>query len=560
MPYGASKAQRNVRHVEEAVEMSSTRHDTGHRESSSAAPLIEHETDETQDGNELTSQGANVFLYLLTLSACIGGLLFGYDTGVVSATLVSIGTDLSSRPLSSLDKGLITSSTSFFALVASPLAGLLADRYGRKNIIALADVLFVFGALWQAFTSTVGGMIAGRSLVGLAIGGASMIVPLYIAELAPGHLRGRLITLQLLLITGGQAAAYVIGYLFSTMPSGWQWMVGLGAAPAMAQIILLASMPETPRFLAKMGQEAKARQVLSRVYNAKNSQHVVDTILAAIKVEITQEEDAQLKSRSSIGATSSFSKTTLYVLFTHPPHLRALTVACLLQGLQQLCGFNVLMYFSGTIFQMLGFHNPILASLSIALTNFAFTIVAFFTIDRLGRRRSLLSTIPIMTLSLCACALAFHYIHLPTNSSTTPSSSLSSNPTWPPLTILLSLTLYVASYATGLGPIPWQQSELFPLPVRSLGSALSTATNWSSNTLVGLTFLPMLRVLTPAWTFAGYALVCAGGWVAVWAVYPETSGVELEEVGKMFERGFGVEESVKRFEKRGLKAIEREDG
>lgn len=555
MLYGVNKAQEQVRQAQEEVEMSTRSHD-GDLEPSSAAPLIEHETDDDHDDDKAISQGANAFLYLLTLSACIGGLLFGYDTGVVSATLVSIRTDLSSRPLSTLDKSFITSSTSFFALLASPLAGLLADRHGRKNIIALADVLFILGALWQALTSTVAGMIAGRSLVGLAIGGASMIVPLYIAELAPGHLRGRLTTLQLLLITGGQAIAYIIGYLFSAVPSGWRWMVGLGAVPAVAQILLLALMPETPRYLAKTGQEGKARQVLSRVYNASNSPHAVEAILAAIKVEIAQEEeDAHIKPASSTGGTSSVSKATLLSLFTHPPHLRALTVACLLQGLQQLCGFNVLMYFSSTIFQMLGFHDPVLASLSVALTNFTFTIVAFFTIDRLGRRRSLLYTIPIMTVSLCTCALSFHYIHLPDDSTSQHSNPSHNSST---IVILLSLILYVASYATGLGPVPWHQSELFPLPVRSLGSSLSTATNWTSNTLVGLTFLPMLRVVTPSWTFAVYALVCVLGWFAVWRVYPETSGLELEEVGRIFESGFGVEESMERFEKRRLKRVDHE--
>src|SRR2546421_4793022 len=143
-----------------------------------------------QDNHESFS---NLFVYSLTVSAGVSGLLFGYDTGVISSTLVSINTDLSSRLLTSLDKGLITSSTSLFALIASPIAGILADRLGRKKVILIADALFTLGALWQAVTSTVWGMILGRSIVGLAIGGTCLMVPFYITGLPPSQPRMRLL-------------------------------------------------------------------------------------------------------------------------------------------------------------------------------------------------------------------------------------------------------------------------------------------------------------------------------------------------------------------------------
>jgi len=190
------------------------------------APLISSSDDAyvAPVATQQTDTG-NTFVWALTIAACVSGLLFGYDTGVISSTLVSIGTDLSSRELTTLDKGLITSCTSLFALIASPVAGVLADRVGRKNIILFADTLFIIGALWQAATSQVWGMILGRSIVGLAIGGASLIVPIYIAELAPGNMRGRLVTMSLLFITGGQVVAYIVGWAFSNMIGGWRWMV-----------------------------------------------------------------------------------------------------------------------------------------------------------------------------------------------------------------------------------------------------------------------------------------------------------------------------------------------
>jgi len=530
---------------EEGVEMSTMDSQFHEHDAAPTAPLIERENElQNEAWDEAKTGTGSAFIWTLTLAACVAGLLFGYDTGVISSTLVSIGTDLSNRPLTNLDKGLITASTSLFALIASPIAGFLADKAGRKSIIIYSDVLFTAGALWQAVTSSVWGMILGRSLVGLAVGGASLIVPLYIAELAPGHLRGRLTTVQLLLITGGQAIAYIIGWIFSTMPGGWRWMVGIGAFPAVLQIFMLAFMPETPRYLARAGQEEKARQILKRVYHGTTSDlsKTVDTILATIKKEIMEEEEASALLKSNQHA-SKLAATMSSLLF-HPPHARALTIACLLQGLQQACGFNSLMYFSATIFSQLGFKSPTLASLSISLTNFAFTCVAFVLIDRLGRRRSLLYTIPIMIISLALCATMFRFVDMPTEASQisadTPAPGLST------YMIVVSLLLYVSSYATGLGPVPWQQSELFPLSVRSLGSSISTSTNWGLNTIIGLTFLPMMQTLTPTWTFVVYALICALGWVGIWWCYPETKGLEIEEVTTMLKDGWGVNESMER--------------
>lgn len=522
------------------------------------APLIQSEDGVPDVAKQAESQqSANLFVWALTISAGVSGMLFGYDTGVISSTLVSIGTDLSSRRLTTLDKGLITSCTSFFALVASPIAGVLADRLGRKKVIIFADILFVAGALWQAVTSTVWGMILGRSIVGLAIGGASLITPLYISELAPSHLRGRLVTVTLLFITGGQVVAYIIGWVFSSMAAGWRWMVGIGAFPALTQLAFLALMPETPRYLSKIESEDAARRVLAKVYGSKSAtgatEEQIERIVNAIKKELREEEEAKAALKSKSGA-STILPPTLHSLLFHPPHARALTIACMLQGLQQLCGFNSLMYFSATIFSLLSFSSPTLTSLTVATTNFVFTIAAFYLIDRVGRRRILLYTIPIMVVALLICAGAFTFVTLPHHSTIDGNgpaeNDSSSSSRAPAIVIMLSLMLYVSPYAVGLGPVPWQQSELFPLSVRSLGSALATATNWGCNTLVGLTFLPMMALLTPGWTFVCYAAVCLLGWLAVYAIYPETAGLELEDVGQLLRTGWGVQESVRRSRER----------
>ncbi|OJJ44821.1 hypothetical protein ASPZODRAFT_101009 [Penicilliopsis zonata CBS 506.65] len=488
------------------------------------------------------------FIWLLTFSAGISGLLFGYDTGVISSTLVSVGSDLSHRSLTTLDKSLITSCTSLFALIASPLAGVLADKLGRRKIILLADLLFIIGALVQAVAPQVWVMIVGRSLVGLAVGSASLITPLYISELAPSHERGRLVTILCLFITGGQVVAYIIGWLFSTRSSGWRFMVGLGALPAIIQLVVLLPLPETPRWLVQAGSDIEAMDVLIKVFqNDPDRGLISEQILKNIRKEMAEEEQ-ELGHRKDSHLGAQWAQDALQrarELFGTGGNRRALIIAVSLQGLQQFCGFNSLMYFSATIFSILSFSSPTLTSLSVAVTNFIFTLLAFSLIDKIGRRRILLYSIPLMSLALAVCAVAFSSVDwLDMQSNEPRHAGNSSHSMFLPAMILLCLIIYTASYAFGLGNVPWQQSELFPLRVRALGSALATAMNWGSNFVVGLTFLPMMQFLSPGWTFAAYAAVCAIGWVLLWKIYPELSGLSLEDVKGILEDGWGVQKSL----------------
>ncbi|TGO40479.1 hypothetical protein BHYA_0036g00120 [Botrytis hyacinthi] len=513
----------------------------------------EEENDVDEDVSLLLEKNLSkpgLFVWLLAFSAGITGLLFGYDTGVISSTLISLHTSLG-RPLTTFDKSLITSSTSLFALIISPLSGVLASSLGRKRVVLLADLAFVLGAIIQAFTTTVWGMILGRSIVGLAVGAGSFVAPLYISELAPTMWRGRLVVLNVLFITLGQVVAYIVGWAFvewGSLETGWRWMVGLGAVPAAVQILVMLFMPETPRWLIQVGRVDEGRSVLSRVFGkGTEMQKVVDEVLKGIEREVREEDEAKRlremarKTKGSEDSWISDAKDSWKELIGVGGNRRALTIACLLQGLQQLCGFNSLMYFSATIFTIVGFSSPTLTSLSVALTNFILTCAALMLIDRIGRRRILLISIPIMVIGLLLCSIGFHFMDLPsTLSSTTTTSSSTSTSRIPPLIILIAIMLYTAAFALGLGNVPWMQSELFPLSVRSLGSSLSTCTNWSANFIIGLTFLPMMEQLTPTWTFVVYAVVCAVGWWAIWSVYPETKGLGLEEVGLLLRDGWGV--------------------
>ncbi|KAI1851659.1 hypothetical protein JX265_010742 [Neoarthrinium moseri] len=524
-------------------------------ENSAQEPLIRNQENQSEDGDREASvapvsrrhdpdEGVGIFLWLLVLSAGISGLLFGYDTGVISATLVSIGTSLSGRELTSFDKSIITSSTSLFALIASPLSSILADALGRKPVILLADALFIVGAVVQGGSYTVSSMVLGRSIVGAGVGAASFVTPMYIAELAPAAHRGRLVTMNNLAITLGQVVAYVIGWMFSELvdpATGWRWMVGLGALPAAVQCVLIVFMPETPRWLVKAGKSSAAKRVIRQTLASSSSSNEADHIVTDIQNEVRAEEESRRLSRGGAKDNQGWL-STWRELIAVPKHRRALAIACLLQGLQQLCGFNSLMYFSATIFALLGFTVPTLTSLSVATTNFAFTIAALLLIDRVGRRRILLFSIPFMIMGLLLSGFGFRVIELPSTSDTAVATAKFGAPAHNTAAtiVLISMILYVASYAIGLGVVPWMQSELFPLSVRSLGSGIATASNWSANFVVGLSFLPMMDALTPTWTFVLYAVVCAIGWIAVWAIYPETSNLSLEEATGLLENGWGV--------------------
>ena len=318
------------------------------RNDGSHAPLIgddehglsDHARDNISKQNDTTSPSA--FVWAITFAAGISSLLFGYDTGVISSTLVSIGKDLG-HPLTTFDKSLITSCTSLGALIASPIAGLLADKVGRKPIIIIADVLFISGALCQSVVTSISGMVVGRSIVGFAVGGASLVVPLYISELSPAAFRGKLVTLSILSITAGQVVAYVIGYALSRQRNGWRWMVGLGAVPAVLQFGLMLMLPESPRWLVKDGKSQQAREVLRKVYAAGNDD-AVDEVLQAIKTEILEEEAISNDTSTLVRGNEPHiwftrARNRFAELFCIGGNRRALTIACLLQGLQQLCGF-----------------------------------------------------------------------------------------------------------------------------------------------------------------------------------------------------------------------------
>ncbi|KAI9927378.1 hypothetical protein AWENTII_006180 [Aspergillus wentii] len=495
-------------------------------------PDVDHKENMISDGEilddsiETTNPGKGVWLIASTVS--MGGFLFGYDTGVISAVLVNIGTDLG-QTLSSSEQELVTSITSGGALIGAVLAGLSSDRYGRRIGIYIGCVLFFVGTLIQALSWSLAQMTVGRLVVGFGVGSAAMIIPLYIGELAPARYRGRLIVFDNLCVAFGQLVSYAIGAAFTDVSHGWRYMVGLGAIPAIVLGFMMPLCPESPRQLISHSHDDKANKVLRRIFpNATDEQ-----IVAKIRLIKHSIEDTAV----SVSDRSLWWQTKQ--LFTVPANLRALATACAVMAISQLGGFNTLMYYSGTLFSMVGFDKPTAVSIVVGATNFVFGFVNFAIIDRYGRRVVLLVTMMGMCLAMAVTAIAFHWIPVSHDLTEVETTGM----TWAGGLLLAAIILYVAFYAAGVAPISWVGTEFLPLEVRALGTMLNTVTCWACNIIISSTFLSMMKGMTPSGTFGFYAGICFIGWVFVVFFYAEVHNMPLESVREIYEHGFGVKES-----------------
>ncbi|OKL55465.1 hypothetical protein UA08_09321 [Talaromyces atroroseus] len=464
------------------------------------------------------------YAWLVSITAGIGGLLFGYDTGIISAILVYLGDDLG-KALDSSEAELITSITSGGAFLGSVLAGLIADKYGRKIPIVTGCVLFILGAIIQATSFSIPQMTVGRLIVGFGVGSAAMVVPLYIAEVAPAKYRGRMVGLDNMSITGGQLISYGIGAAFAEVRNGWRFMAGLGAVPAIVLCCLLPFCPESPRQLVYHNKPAEAARVLALIFPNATEQQVQDKVQ---HITFHVDQAKALNAEKSLWAQIK----QLYVI---PRNFRAMVAACGLMAISQLSGFNSLMYYSSTIFALVGFSNPVAVGAIIAAANFIFTWVNLMAVDRFGRRRILLCTMWGMAAALVFATICFHWI--PINHDLTLKTNDVGSPAY---VLLVCMVVYVGFYSTGVGSTAWLSSEFYPMEVRAIGTMMLTMSCWGANIIVASTFLTQMENTTPSGAFGFYAGICFFGWVAVYFCYPEVKGMTLEDIREVFKHGFGV--------------------
>lgn len=480
-------------------------------------------------GIEATAASKAAWIIAFTISQC--GFLFGYDTGYISSVLVTIN-DALGHNLSSSEQELVTSLTSGGALVGAVYAGLSADRFGRKMPIWVACVIFVLGTLLQAAAYSVPQFAVGRFVVGLGVGSASMIAPLFIGEIAPARYRGRMIAFNNLSVTFGQFVASALGAGFQHAgPHGWRATVAIGAIPAMTLAGLLFFVPESPRQLV-----------------AHNKLEQADAALLKIYKESTQEQrDAKIKSiqMSLAEASAIMAEITLWQsfksIFTTPATGRAVLTACLVMAVSQLGGFNTLMYYAATLFALVGFSNATAVAITVSGTNFVFSFVNLVLVDRFGRRIILCITVMGMSLCMAAAAISFHWI--PIRLSDLALDGVA--PAWAPAVVLVSIICYVGFFSSGVATIAWIGTELIPLEVRAVGTMTNTVTCWSTNIIIASTFLSIMKGATPSGAFGLYSGICFVGWIFIVFFYPEVKGMPLESIREVFAEGFGVKYSKK---------------
>lgn len=439
------------------------------------------------------------FVYVAAAISALGGMLFGYDTGVISGAILFISKDFS---LTQLQVEIVVSCVLIGALIGAMTGGILADRFGRRRVIIATATLFVGGAIVTALSPTFTLLISGRIIVGAAIGVASFTTPLYISEVSPVKIRGRLVSINQVALTSGIVISYLVDYALANI-QGWRWMFGLAAVPAAILAVGMFWLPESPRWLVSKNLIDSARTVLERIRKTKDVGRELDDIQSSLAVQSGGWRD----------------------LFT--PLIRpALIVGVGLAILQQITGINTVIYYAPMIFEFTGAKSAsasILATIGVGVVNVAMTVVALLLVDRVGRRPLLLIGLTGMIVGLGVLGLAFQLPSL--------SGSLG-------LIAEISLMLYVGSFAIGLGPVFWLLiSEIYPLKIRGVAMSVATSANWGANLFVALTFLTLIQATGRSSTFWVYGLVGIGAWLFTWFYVPETKRRSLEDIESHWKAG-----------------------
>jgi len=437
----------------------------------------------------------NRYVILISIVGALGGLLFGFDTAVISGTLNFI------QPYFGLTEaglGWTVSSLLFGCIAGVFVAGKAGDRYGRKKILMLAAMLFFISAIGSATSHSLSFFIAARVLGGLAVGVASILSPMYIAEISPAKYRGRLVSLNQLAIVIGILVAFFTNYLLvDTGENNWRWMLLVMTIPSSLLFFSLFLVPESPRWLVARKQNDTALKVL-------------------LKTSGQEFAYAELK---EIEQTLKIQQESNYRDLLAPKIKPLLFIGIILAIFQQITGINTIMYYAPKIFANVGQSNDfaLLQTIAIGGTNLFFTLVAMVLIDRYGRKFLILIGSAGMSLTLAGLSVLYFL-----------------NQTSSAMVLLLILG-YIAFFAASLGPAVWVlATELFPNRLRSKGMSIAVVALWSACTIVTIVFPIMLEKLSGGITFLIFAVTCVASLLYVWKYVPETKGKSLEELEKEF--------------------------
>lgn len=438
-------------------------------------------------------------VYFITSVAALGGLLFGYDTGVISGAQLFLVKTFSLNPQ---QQELAVSAVLIGAIIGALVAGKINDAFGRKKTLLLLAVIFTLGALLTAISPNYTLFLIFRAIVGLGIGAAASVVPVYISEMSPFQMRGKLVTFNQLAITIGIAVSYWVDLAFARAGMGWPPMFATAAVPGILLFLGMLMSPETPRWYAGRGRWDEARQVLERIEGADP-----DFEIAEIHTSLHLEQ----------------KQGRIRDLFT-PGVRMALLVGVGLAVFQQFVGINTVIYYAPTIFQSAGVasaSSAILATSVVGVVNVLATIAALFLLDKAGRRVLLISGCIGMIVGLTLLGAVF-------------ATGVGNAG----LLTLLALMVYIISFAISMGPVFWLMSaEIFPTNVRGAGASVCSFSNWVSNFIVSVTFLSLVGGIGTARTFWLYAVIGIAALIFCWRLVPETKGKTLEQIEAYWNNG-----------------------
>ena len=482
--------------------------------------------------------GSRAYLISIVMVAVLGGLLFGYDTAVISGAekgLQAFFKGAKDFEYNDFLHGFTSSSALIGCIIGSGLSGLFASRFGRKRSLIFAGICFFLSA-WGSMTPETFGLLPYgkptwtllvvfnlyRVLGGIGVGMASAICPMYIGEVAPSRIRGMLVSWNQFAIIFGQLVVYFVNFLILgshanpvydaagaianmadaewTITTGWRYMFGSEMVPAGLFALLICFVPETPRYLVMVGQDQKALSILSHINGSSEAQ----TILNDIKATIT-------------------TKTERLLTYGWMCIWMCIFVGIMLSVFQQIVGINAVLYYAPRIFQDMGMQSPMVQTVIMGIVNISFTLVAVFTVEKVGRKPLLIWGSIGMAIGAFGVALTFG------------NASLS-------IVTMLSIMVYSASFMFSWGPICWVLiAEIFPNTIRGAAVAIAVAFQWIFNFLVSSTFVPMFNMHLTAgddfghwFTYGFYGLMCVLAALFVWRLVPETKGKTLEDMTKLW--------------------------
>lgn len=448
------------------------------------------------------------FITLVSFVAALGGLLFGFDTAIISGTIPYITTYFN---LNEYLLGWAVSAILIGCAAGALMAGKLADKYGRRFMLIICAILFAVSGIGAAFSNELTVFIFFRLIGGLGVGAAALVSPMYIAEIAPPAIRGRLVAFYQLAIVFGILLAYFVNYVFDGLgTNNWRWMFASQAAPSLLFWLMLLLVPETPRWLIKAGRKKEASIILQKVAGS----------ISDIEKSFQQQRSPSTgepvpTSREGWGEAQPVSLLQLFSKLYRP----VLFIGILIAVFQQVTGINAILYYAPVIFRETGLDSAssLLQTIGIGVVNVVSTFIAIGLVDKVGRKKFLLAGSLIMGISLVTVALCFQYKYFDN------------------YIVLIFMLLYVSAFGCTLGAVTWiYLSEIFPNRIRGLALSVVTLALWLADFVVTYTFPVMTKKLGTAPALYCYAALCAFSFLYVLMKVKETKGRSLEEIEHLF--------------------------